>query len=40
MKLIETFRKNPLVLLAALVQSGAFSLAGSVYFGWFGRRKE
>lgn len=36
MKLIDTFRKNPLVLLAALVQSGAFALAGSVYFGPFG----
>jgi hypothetical protein len=36
MKLFETFRKNPLVLLAALVQSGAFALAGSVYFGLFG----
>ena len=36
MKLIETFRKNPLVLLAALMQSGAFALAGSIYFGWFG----
>jgi len=36
MKIIETFRKNPLVLLAALVQSGAFALAGGVYFGPFG----
>lgn len=36
MKIIETFRKNPLVLLAALVQSGAFALAGATYFGLFG----
>lgn len=36
MKIIETFRKNPLVLLAALVQSGAFALAGATYFGPFG----
>lgn len=36
MKLLDTFKKSPLVLLAALVQSLAFALAGSVYFGGFG----
>lgn len=36
MKLLDTFKKSPLVLLAALVQSLAFALAGSVYFGPFG----
>ena len=36
MKLLDTFRKSPLVLLAAIVQAGAFALAGSVYFGPFG----
>jgi MFS family permease len=36
MKLFDTFKKSPLILLAALVQSLAFALAGSVYFGSFG----
>lgn len=36
MKIFDTFKKNPLVLLAAIVQAAAFALAGSVYFGPFG----